>query len=102
MKRAYTAVAIALIAMLPACTTKSAAQLRRSEAWSRCANSPTPETRNTCIETEIALIEARDRSDAESRARAVQDAEDRQAKLEASGVPRDAARQTTESPIDIP
>jgi len=97
-------IAITLLAMpiLAACASSSADQANRAEAWSRCRTAPNPETRDRCIETEIALLEARAAREAASRAERDREAEERQATLEAQGISPKDARQTTDSGLRLP
>lgn len=101
-KTLLTTVLLICPPLLAGCVTKSAAEVRRAEAWSRCQTAPNPEIRDRCIETEIALMEAQDRKNAASRAAREQEAEDRQAVLEAHGVPADKAEQTVDSGLKLP
>lgn len=101
MKRTlFLAALIATPLLVQACA--SADQTRRTEAWSRCSKAPNPDIRDRCIQTEMALIEDRERQELESRQKAEQRAEERQAQLEAHGVPSDEARQTVESGLKVP
>jgi hypothetical protein len=97
--------AIIMLASLPlfgACTATSGAEYRQQVAWNRCANSPGPEARASCITTQVALMEAADRAETESIQARQQEAEVRQAQAEAHGVPSDAAKQTTDSGLRWP
>ena len=103
MKRAALLALLTCSSLLvQACASTSADQVRRSEAWSRCRTAPNPEVRDRCIKTEVALMEARERNETESRENAQREAEDRQGVLEAHGVPSDEARQTVDSGLRIP
>ncbi|MDX1292561.1 MAG: hypothetical protein R3265_07110 [Hyphomonas sp.] len=102
MKLRLIAAALVALPTLAACASSSADQARRAEAWSRCRTAPNPETRDRCIETEIALLEARESQEAASRAERDRLAEERQARLEAQGISREDARQTTESGLQVP
>jgi hypothetical protein len=101
MKRLVVTV-LAGLSLVAACTSTSGDEYRNQIAWNRCANSPGPEARASCIKTQVALLEAADRAEAESVAAQQSQAEDRQAKLEAHGVPSDVAKQTTDSGLDWP
>ena len=86
-------------AILP---TSSIDQTNRAEAWSRCRTAPNPETRDRCIETEMALMTARQEREAASRAERRKAAEESQAIHEAQGISREDARQTTDSGLRLP
>ncbi|KJS35604.1 MAG: hypothetical protein VR74_02950 [Hyphomonas sp. BRH_c22] len=101
MKR-LVIITLASLPLLAACTATSGADYRKQVAWNRCANSPGPDARESCITTQIALMEAADRAEAESLQARRQEAEDRQAQAEAHGVPPEAARQTTDSGLTWP
>lgn len=102
MKAPMIAAALIALPTLIACASSSGDSARRAEAWSRCRTAPDPETRDRCIETEVALLEAREERDAASRAERDRAAEERQAVLEAQGISRDDARQTTDSGLRLP
>ena len=101
MKRLALAV-LACLPLITACAATSGPEYRKSVAWNRCANSPGPEARASCIKTQIALMEAADRAEAESIKADQLAAEDRQARIEAQGVPADKAEQTTDSGLRLP
>jgi len=101
MKR-LVIITLASLPLLAACSATSGAEYRKQVAWNRCANSPGPDARASCITTQIALMEAADRAEAESLQARRQEAEDRQAQAEAHGVPPEAARQTTDSGLRWP
>jgi hypothetical protein len=101
MKRLAITV-LASLPLLAACATTSGPEYRKQVAWNRCASSPGPEARASCMKTQIALLEAADRADAESIKARQEDAEERQARIEAHGVPADKAQQTTESGLTWP
>lgn len=101
MKRLVITV-LASLPLLAACTATSGPEYRKQVAWNRCASSPGPEARASCIKTQIALLEAADRANAESVKTRQEDAEDRQARIEAHGVPADKAKQTTDSGLTWP
>jgi hypothetical protein len=88
--------------LLAGCVSTNSAEGREAEAYARCSYSPGPDERAKCMKTELALIEARDRKEAERVQADREAAERRQAELEASGVPRDAARQTVDSGLRTP
>ena len=102
MKASLIAAALIALPTLVACTTSSVDQANRAEAWSRCRTAPNPETRDRCIQTEIALLEARQEREAASYAEKKRAAEERQAVNEAQGISREDARQTTESGLRQP
>ena len=91
MKRLF-ALAVLTLPALAGCVSSNSTEGRQSEAYARCSYSPGPKEREECMKAQMALLEARDRkADAQTDAdRAA--AEQRQAVLEASGVPRDQAR----------
>ncbi|KCZ89422.1 hypothetical protein [Hyphomonas johnsonii] len=101
MKRLAASLLVAL-PLVTACAATSGPEYRKSVAWNRCASSPGPDARASCIKTQIALMEAADRSEAQSVKASQEAAEDRQAKLEAHGVPADKAKQTTDSGLKLP
>ncbi len=96
--------ALALIALplLAACTTVSGDEARRAEAYSNCRASPGPDARESCMKTQIALLEARDRREAERVVADQEAAERRQAEREAMGVPSDEAKEAVDSGLRIP
>lgn len=102
MKKALLTALLICSPMLAGCATKSAAEARRAEAWSRCRTSPNPEVRDRCIATEIALMEAQEQRDAASRDAYEKEQEDRQAVLEAHGVPKDKAEKTVDAVPSAP
>ena len=102
MKARLFAAALIASPALAACTTSSVDQANRAEAWSRCRTAPNPETRDRCIETEIALLEARQEREAESSAARKKAAEDREAINEAQGLPRQAVRETIDPGLRLP
>lgn len=93
---------LASVLLLTACSSTSGPEYRKQVAWNRCASSPGPEARASCMKTQIALLEAADRANAESIKARQQDAEDRQSRIEAHGVPADKAQQTTDSGLAWP
>ncbi|MEZ5998475.1 MAG: hypothetical protein R3B98_07260 [Hyphomonas sp.] len=101
MKRLLAAALIAA-PLLGACVSSNSAEGRQAEAYARCKYSPGPDARDKCMKTELALIEARDRKEAERVKTDQEDAERRQAELEASGVPSDDAKQVVNSGLHVP
>lgn len=101
MKRLAITV-LASLPLLAACTATSGPEYRKQVAWNRCASSPGPEARASCMKTQIALLEAADRANAESVKAKQEAAEDRQARIEAHGVPADKAQKTTDSGLHWP
>ena len=101
MKKMIPLIALAL-PLMAGCVSSNSAEGRQSEAYARCSYTPGPAERATCIKTELALIEARDRQEAEKAQSDREAAERRQAELEASGVPRDKAKQTVDSGLHPP
>ena len=95
MKASLIAAALIALPTLVACATSSIDQTNRAEAWSRCRTAPNPETRDRCIETEMALMTARQEREAASRAERRKAAEESQAIHEAQGISREDARQTS-------
>jgi hypothetical protein len=102
MKAPLFAAALLIAPLLAGCATSSRDQANRAEAWSRCRTAPNPETRDRCIETEIALLEARQDREAASRAADRKAAEEREAIREAQGISREDARETTDSGLRAP
>jgi hypothetical protein len=102
MKASLIAAALIALPILAACATSSVDQANRAEAWSRCRTAPDPDTRDRCIETEMALMTARQEREAASRAEKRKAAEESQAIHEAQGLPRDAVQETTDSGLSIP
>ena len=100
MKRIVLTAILVTAPLLGACA--SADRTHRAEAWSRCRNAPSPEIRDRCIKTEVALIEAREQREADSRATARKSAEEREAQLQAHGVAAEDAVQTTDSGLELP
>lgn len=94
----------ALIAqtLLAGCVSANSAESRQAEAYARCSYTPGPDERASCIKTELALIEARDRATAAKIKSDQEAAEQRQAVLEASGVSREDAKQTVDSGLRPP
>ena len=90
MKASLIAAALIALPTLVACATSSIDQTNRAEAWSRC------------IETEMALMTARQEREAASRAERRKAAEESQAIHEAQGISREDARQTTDSGLRLP
>jgi len=101
MKKLALPILLAL-PLLAGCVSSNSAEGRKSEAYARCKYSPGPEEREACMKTELALIEARERTEAERIQTDREAAEQRQAVLEASGVPRDKAEQTIDSGLRPP
>lgn len=87
---------------LAGCATSSVDKRNRAEAWSRCRTAPDPETRDRCIDTEVALLEARQERNAASYAERMKAAEEREAINEAQGLPREAVRETVDSGLRAP
>ena len=92
MKKMIPAALLAL-PLMAGCVSSNSAEGRQSEAYARCSYTPGPDERAKCMKTELALIEARERKDAETTQADRDDAEQRQARLEASGVPHDKAKE---------
>ena len=88
MKMRLIATAMIALPTLAACATSSVDRANRAEAWSRCRTAPDPETRDRCIETEIALMQASQERDAASRAAAEKQDEAFEALNEPRGVPQ--------------
>ena len=83
--------ALACLPLLAACSSTSGPEYRQQVAWNRCANSPGPEARASCIKTQIALLEAADRAEAESVKARQEAAEDRQDPQERRAAPAGTA-----------
>ena len=92
MKHPVAAVLLAL-PLMAGCVSSNSAEGRQAEAYAHCKYSPGPKERETCIKTELALIEARERKEVEKLRTDQEAAEQRQAVLEASGVPHDKAKE---------
>ncbi|MEZ6012070.1 MAG: hypothetical protein R3C08_09400 [Hyphomonas sp.] len=104
MKR-FPAPALLIALALPlmaGCVAASNNEANQAEAYSRCSYTPGPKERAACIKTELALIEARERRDAEKVQTDREAAERRQAELEASGLSSEDARQTVDSGLSLP
>ncbi len=88
--------------MMAGCVSANSHEGNKAEAYAKCSYTPNPDAREKCIKTELALIEARDRAAAERTQSDREAAEQRQAVLEASGVSREDAKQTTDSGLHLP
>tara|TARA_R110000787_G_scaffold14348_8_gene44310 strand:- start:8684 stop:8998 length:315 start_codon:yes stop_codon:yes gene_type:complete len=88
--------------LLGACASDRIAKEREQIAWSRCANSPGPEARKACVTTQIALLEAAARAEAESIAARQRSYENREADRVASGVSPEMARESSDPGIELP
>ncbi|MCA8902261.1 MAG: hypothetical protein KDA53_13550 [Hyphomonas sp.] len=86
------AIALAAAPLLAGCVSANSAEGRQAEAYSKCSYAPGPEEREKCMKTELALIEARERAEADREQADLEADERRQAELEAHGVPRDKIR----------
>ena len=100
--RKRIALMIAALPLMAGCVSANSAEARQSEAYARCKYAPGPEAREKCMKTELALIEARERREAEQIKADQEAAEQRQAILEASGVSREDAKQTVDSGLRLP
>ncbi|MEZ5987027.1 MAG: hypothetical protein R3B94_13860 [Hyphomonas sp.] len=94
--------AMLALPLMAGCVSSNSAEGNQAEAYAKCRYTPGPEERAKCIKTELALIEARDRKEAERIQTDRETAEQRQAILEASGVSREDAKQTVESGLHTP
>ena len=101
MKKMIPMVLLAL-PLMAGCVSSNSAEGRQAEAYARCKYSPGPKERESCIKTELALIEARERNEAAKVDADREAAERRQSELEASGVPRDAAKQVYDPGLHPP
>ncbi|MEH6694377.1 MAG: hypothetical protein V7675_05005 [Hyphomonas sp.] len=88
--------------LLGACASNAAAKERQQIAWSRCASSPGPVARESCVTTQLALLEAADRAEAESLAAKQRSYENRDAEREASGMSPEMARGSSDPGIQLP
>lgn len=94
--------AMLALPLMAGCVSSNSAEGHKAEAYAKCRYAPGPEEREKCMKTELALIEARERTEAERLQTDRTDAEQRQAILEASGVSREDAKQTVESGLHLP
>jgi len=101
MKKTIPLILLAL-PLMAGCVSANSEEGNMAEAYAKCSYAPGPKEREKCIKTELALIEARDRADAQQIQSDREAAEQRQAILEASGVSREDAKQTTDSGLRIP
>ena len=88
--------------LMAGCVSANSAEGAKAEAYAKCRYAPGPEEREKCMKTELALIQARERNEAKRIQTNREDAEQRQAILEASGVSREDAKQTIESGLHLP
>ncbi|MCA8892848.1 MAG: hypothetical protein KDA56_13755 [Hyphomonas sp.] len=88
--------------LMAGCVSANSAEGAKAEAYAKCRYAPGPEEREKCMKTELALIQARERNEAQRIQTNREDAEQRQAILEASGVSREDAKQTIESGLHLP
>ena len=101
MKKMIPMILMAL-PLIAGCVSSNSAEGQQAEAYARCSYTPGPEERAKCMKTELALIQARDRADAEKVQADREAAEQRQSELEASGVPREAAKQVYDPGLHPP
>ena len=101
MKKTVSLIVLAF-PLMAGCVSSNSAEGNKAEAYAKCRYTPGPEERAKCIKTELALIEARERKEAERVQTDRETAEQRQAILEASGVSREDAKQTIESGLHTP
>ena len=101
MKKKIPLIILAL-PLMAGCVSSNSQEGNMAEAYARCSYAPGPTEREKCIKTELALIEARDRANAERVQSEREAAEQTQSQLEAMGVPREDARQTTDSGLSLP
>lgn len=103
MRIPATPLLIALaLPLMAGCVAASNDEANQAEAYSRCSYTPGPKERAACVKTELALIEARERRDAEKVQTDQEAAERRQSELEASGISREDAQQTVDSGLRLP
>ena len=88
MKKTIPLIILAL-PLMAGCVSSNSAEGNQAEAYAKCSYSPGPEERAKCIKTELALIEARERKEAERQQTELEADEHRDAVLEATGVPRE-------------
>jgi hypothetical protein len=101
MKKAIPLIILTL-PLMAGCVSANTQEGNMAEAYARCSYTPNPDAREKCIKTELALIEARDRAKSERVQSDREAAEQREAILEASGVSREDAKQTTDSGLRLP
>ena len=101
MKKTVPLILLAL-PLMAGCVSSNSQEGNMAEAYAKCSYAPGPKEREKCIKTELALIEARDRADAERVQSEREAAEQTQAILEASGIPREEAKQTSDSGLRLP
>ena len=101
MKRPV-ALALLVLPLMAGCASASSAERRHSEAYAHCKYSPGPKERETCIKTELALIEARERKEAQEADAEHEAAEQRQAIREASGMTAEDARESVQNGLRPP
>ena len=88
MKKTIPLIILAL-PLMAGCVSSNSTEGNKAEAYAKCSYSPGPEERAKCIKTELALIEARERKEAERQQDEQEADEHRDAVLEATGVPRE-------------
>ncbi|MEZ6001825.1 hypothetical protein [Hyphomonas sp.] len=101
MKKTIPLIFLAL-PLMAGCVSANSQEGNKAEAYARCSYTPNPDARAKCIKTELALIEARERAEAERVQSNREAAEQTQSQLEAMGVPREDAKQTTDSGLSLP
>ena len=101
MKRTIPLI-FAALPLMAGCVSANSAEGHKAEAYAKCRYAPGPEEREKCMKTELALIQARERNEAQRIQTDREAAEQRQAILEASGVSREDAKQTTDSGLHLP
>ena len=87
---------------LAACETTSDNAAYWREADSKCRYAPDPETRRTCIDTEIALMKEREARQAESIAAAQERAQRMEEEAIARGTPPENAKPAVDSGLRLP
>ena len=101
MKKTIPLIILAL-PLMAGCVSSNRHDANKAEAYANCRYTPNPDARDKCVKTELALIEARQRNEAQRIQSDREDAEQRQAILEASGIPREDAKQTVDSGLRAP
>ena len=67
--------------LMAGCVSANSAEGAKAEAYAKCRYAPGPEEREKCMKTELALIQARERNEAQRIQTNREDAEQRQAIL---------------------
>lgn len=95
-------IAIAATLSLAGCASISAKEDVRNKVAAACADQPDDLTRERCIDDELAMMTAADRSAQRSRYQQQLDRENREALRQAYGVPREYSRESYDNGLRIP